>query len=183
MTAAKYNAMALHELRRYVLTHREDIEAFQEYIERSKTEGQMISLDLSDDEWETKVKEAIRYSSNAIRWYCYNKEDQSKILEINNWWKGLSGRSVIKNHVTGLEINKESGIWEPRQIDSPIQIIINNPSIEVGDLTASIHYDDQDGYSQRIEIDAVDLDLEKQNLFAWPTAKPAEVIIFSTKNL
>ncbi len=47
MTAANYDAMNLDELRRYVLTHREDINAFHAYIDRSKAAGRMISIDLN----------------------------------------------------------------------------------------------------------------------------------------
>jgi hypothetical protein len=36
MTLVNYNQMSLDELRRYVLTHREDINAFHIYVDRSK---------------------------------------------------------------------------------------------------------------------------------------------------
>lgn len=43
VTAANYHAMSLDELRRYVLTHRQDDNAFHIYIERSKAAGRMIA--------------------------------------------------------------------------------------------------------------------------------------------
>ncbi len=60
MTAAKYDAMNLDELRRYVLTHREDIDAFHAYIDRSKAAGRMISIDLNDTLWEENLTARIQ---------------------------------------------------------------------------------------------------------------------------
>jgi hypothetical protein len=59
MTSAKYQTMNLDELRRYVLTHRQDIEAFHVYVDRSKAKGSMITIDLNDKNWEEKVEQAI----------------------------------------------------------------------------------------------------------------------------
>ncbi|PSB18330.1 hypothetical protein C7B65_15645 [Phormidesmis priestleyi ULC007] len=53
MTSANYNdLMSLDELRHYVLTNREDLAAFQVYIDRSKASGRMISIDPKDAGWE-----------------------------------------------------------------------------------------------------------------------------------
>ncbi|BAZ29457.1 hypothetical protein NIES4074_19030 [Cylindrospermum sp. NIES-4074] len=60
MTLAKYQAMNLDELRRYVLTHREDIEAFHAYVDRSKSEGRMITINQNDENWEEKIEQAIK---------------------------------------------------------------------------------------------------------------------------
>ncbi|MDZ7958261.1 MAG: hypothetical protein RMY34_10225 [Aulosira sp. DedQUE10] len=60
MTTANYNAMNLDELRRYVLTHREDIVAFQVYVDRSQAAGRMISIDMSDTQWEENLTERIQ---------------------------------------------------------------------------------------------------------------------------
>ncbi|MBW4670742.1 MAG: hypothetical protein KME60_25795 [Cyanomargarita calcarea GSE-NOS-MK-12-04C] len=46
MTTANYDAMNIDELRQYVLNHREDLEAFHLYIDRSKASGRMITIDL-----------------------------------------------------------------------------------------------------------------------------------------
>lgn len=61
----KFDAMSLDELRRYVLTHREDIEAFQTYIDRSKAEGRMVSIDLNDPDWEENLTDRIRQMTSA----------------------------------------------------------------------------------------------------------------------
>jgi hypothetical protein len=50
-----YSAMNLDELRRYMLAHREDIQAFQAYVDRSKAAGRMITIDPSDPNWEEKL--------------------------------------------------------------------------------------------------------------------------------
>lgn len=60
MTSANYNSMSLNELRKYVLTHREDINAFQAYIDRSKSAGRMITIDPSDPNWEENLDQKIR---------------------------------------------------------------------------------------------------------------------------
>ena len=60
MTAVNYNAMNLDELRQYVLTHREDVNAFHAYIAHSKAAGRMISIDLDDSNWEESLVERIR---------------------------------------------------------------------------------------------------------------------------
>lgn len=55
MTSASYETMSLDELRQYVLNHRENIQAFHIYIDRSKASGRMISIDPSDPEWENNI--------------------------------------------------------------------------------------------------------------------------------
>ncbi|BAY97560.1 hypothetical protein NIES37_15020 [Tolypothrix tenuis PCC 7101] len=60
MTTVNYDAMNLDELRRYVLTHREDIVAFQVYVDRSQAAGRMISIDMRDSQWEENLTEKIQ---------------------------------------------------------------------------------------------------------------------------
>jgi len=50
-----YDTLSLDKLRQYVLTHREDTTAFYAYIDRSKADGRMISIDLEDKHWEDKI--------------------------------------------------------------------------------------------------------------------------------
>ncbi|MEH1834086.1 MAG: hypothetical protein V7L29_18945 [Nostoc sp.] len=181
MTVAKYEAMNLNELRRYVLTHREDVAAFHMYIDRSKSEGRMITIDLNDQNWEDKVKEAIKYSSNAIRWYCNNTPKYTKEVQIiSEWWNQLDNKFVTKHHISGIEIEQATGIWEPIQINPPVQIRISEPSLEIGESTTLLKYRSQDNSINKIEAVAIDLDIAKQNLFVWPT-QAAEVFIFSTE--
>jgi hypothetical protein len=60
MKPINYDALSLNELRQYVLTHREDTKAFYAYIDRSKSEGKMITVDLEDNHWEEKITEQIQ---------------------------------------------------------------------------------------------------------------------------
>lgn len=64
MTLVNYQAMSLKELRRYILTHREDIAAFHAYVDRSKSEGRMITINPNDENWEAKVQQAIIQDGN-----------------------------------------------------------------------------------------------------------------------
>jgi hypothetical protein len=59
MTLVNYKAMTLKELRRYILTHREDISAFHAYVDRSKFEGRMITINPNDENWEEQIQQAI----------------------------------------------------------------------------------------------------------------------------
>jgi hypothetical protein len=60
MTSVSYEAMSLDELRQYVLNHRENIQAFQVYIDRSKALGRMIVIDPSDSQWENNLDRRIQ---------------------------------------------------------------------------------------------------------------------------
>jgi hypothetical protein len=182
MTITKYDEMSLKELRQYVLTHREDIEAFHHYIDRSKSEGQMTTLDLSDSQWEEKVKAAIRNNAQAIRWSCHRREENSSNLsKITNWWKQLDEKEIIQYHITGMEVDTATGILEPTQLSSPQKIIIREPNIKLGELTAFVNYRNQDGSTHSIEAVTIDLDLIEQNLFIW-SIHSAEVFIFSVSS-
>jgi hypothetical protein len=64
MTDINYNKMQLDELRKYVLTHRENIQAFQSYIDRSKASGRMIAVDAAKPKWEEALEENIRRTAN-----------------------------------------------------------------------------------------------------------------------
>ncbi|HLO47635.1 MAG TPA: hypothetical protein VK211_04365, partial [Kamptonema sp.] len=59
--------MSLDELRRYVLTNREDVDAFHQYIDRSKAAGRMISIDLNDSLWEENLTVRIQQMTTAER--------------------------------------------------------------------------------------------------------------------
>jgi hypothetical protein len=50
-------------LRRYTLTHREDIVAFQTYVDRSLAAGRMISIDPNDSQWEENLANQIKRRS------------------------------------------------------------------------------------------------------------------------
>lgn len=57
-----YDAMSLDELRQYVLSHRENIKAFQHYVDRSKSSGRMITVKMNDSEWEDNLNQQIQQS-------------------------------------------------------------------------------------------------------------------------
>ncbi|ACK66837.1 conserved hypothetical protein [Rippkaea orientalis PCC 8801] len=60
MKPINYNSLSLEELRQYVLTHREDTNAFYTYIDRSKADGKMITVNLEDSYWEEKITTKIQ---------------------------------------------------------------------------------------------------------------------------
>ena len=64
MTAINYNKMELGDLRKYVLANREDVQAFQSYIDRSKASGRMIAVDAATPKWEEALEENIRRTAN-----------------------------------------------------------------------------------------------------------------------
>lgn len=63
MTLVNYDTMSLDELRQYVLTHREDIDAFQIYVDRSKAAGRMITINLDDPNWEEALERRIQQAT------------------------------------------------------------------------------------------------------------------------
>jgi hypothetical protein len=60
MTPENYDAMSLEDLRQYVLTHREDNNAFHSYIDRSKATGRMIGIDPSEPQWEENLEQKFQ---------------------------------------------------------------------------------------------------------------------------
>jgi len=64
-TKTNYDAMSLDELRGYVLTYREDMDAFYKYIDRSKAAGRMITIDLNDPQWSENITAKIQ-KKNAL---------------------------------------------------------------------------------------------------------------------
>jgi hypothetical protein len=65
MTLANYNAMSLDELRQYVLTHREDVNAFHVYVDRSKAVGRMITINPDDPDWEEALERKIQQATSG----------------------------------------------------------------------------------------------------------------------
>lgn len=63
MTLGNYDGMSLDDLRQYVLTHREDISAFQVYVDRSKAAGRMITINPKDPHWEESLAQKIQQAS------------------------------------------------------------------------------------------------------------------------
>ena len=65
MTSANYETMGLDELRQYVLTHRENIQAFHVYVDRSKASGRMITIDPTDPQWEENLSQRIESQTSG----------------------------------------------------------------------------------------------------------------------
>ena len=65
MTEANLEAMSLNELRQYVLIHREDLNAFHLYVDRSKSSGRMISINPGDPNWENTLEQKIQQVSTG----------------------------------------------------------------------------------------------------------------------
>ncbi len=65
MTEANLEAMNLNELRQYVLTHRQDQQAFHLYVDRSKASGRMIAIDPGDPNWENTLEQKIQQVSTG----------------------------------------------------------------------------------------------------------------------
>lgn len=65
MTLPNYEAMNLDELRQYVLTHREDINAFHVYVDRSKAVGRMITINPDDPNWEENLEQRIQQATSG----------------------------------------------------------------------------------------------------------------------
>jgi hypothetical protein len=63
MTEANFEAMSLNELRQYVLIHREDLNAFHLYVDRSKSSGRMITINPGDPNWENTLEQKIKQVS------------------------------------------------------------------------------------------------------------------------
>jgi hypothetical protein len=55
MTKINYAAMSDLELKRYILTHREDKEAFYAYLDRRHSRSNKISIEFDDPAWEEKI--------------------------------------------------------------------------------------------------------------------------------
>jgi hypothetical protein len=65
MTEANLEAMSLNELRQYVLIHREDLNAFHLYVDRSKSSGRMITINPGDPNWENTLEQKIQQVSTG----------------------------------------------------------------------------------------------------------------------
>jgi trans-aconitate 2-methyltransferase len=60
MNNVNYAAMSDRELKRYILTHRDDREAFYAYMDRRRSRPRQVTIKLDDPAWEEKIISAIR---------------------------------------------------------------------------------------------------------------------------
>ncbi len=64
MNSINYDTLTLDELRQYVLTHREDTTAFYAYVDRSKTDGRMITVNLENNHWQDQIAIHVQESQS-----------------------------------------------------------------------------------------------------------------------
>jgi hypothetical protein len=65
MTKINYAAMNDQELKCYILTHRDDQEAFHTYMDRRHSRLNKTNVKLDDPDWEEKVLAAIQVQLNS----------------------------------------------------------------------------------------------------------------------
>lgn len=65
MSNVNYAAMSDRELKRYILTHRDDREAFYAYMDRRHSRVHKVTIKLDDPAWEEKIISAIRMNLNS----------------------------------------------------------------------------------------------------------------------
>jgi hypothetical protein len=59
MNNINYAAMSDRELKRYILTYRDDREAFYAYMDRRRSRSRKITIKLDDPAWQEKIISAI----------------------------------------------------------------------------------------------------------------------------
>jgi hypothetical protein len=64
MTVNDLMLMPLDDLRRHMLTHRDDVLAFQVYVDRSKATGRMITIDPTDPNWEAALQVRLQQNNS-----------------------------------------------------------------------------------------------------------------------
>ncbi|MEG3879639.1 hypothetical protein QT972_19985 [Microcoleus sp. herbarium7] len=60
MSNINYAAMSDRELKQYILTHRDDREAFYAYMDRRHSRPRKVTIKLDDPAWQEKMISAIR---------------------------------------------------------------------------------------------------------------------------
>jgi hypothetical protein len=65
MTETNLEAMNLNDLRRYILTHRQDLNAFHLYVDRSKASGRTIAINPNDPNWEDSLDRKIQQATST----------------------------------------------------------------------------------------------------------------------
>ena len=60
MSNVNYTAMSDRELKRYILTHRDDREAFYAYMDRRQSRSRKVTIKPDDPAWEEKLISAMK---------------------------------------------------------------------------------------------------------------------------
>lgn len=65
MSNVNYTTMSDRELKRYILTHRDDREGFYAYMDRRRSRPRKVTIKLDDPAWEEKIISAIQMKLNS----------------------------------------------------------------------------------------------------------------------
>ena len=65
MTEVNYAAMSDRQLKQYILSHRDDREAFYAYIDRRHSRPNKLTIKFDDPDWEEKIVLAIQTQLNS----------------------------------------------------------------------------------------------------------------------
>ncbi|MDP5016851.1 MAG: hypothetical protein NWQ43_06035 [Dolichospermum sp.] len=117
------------------------------------------------------------YSPKAIRWNIGTSE---YIDNIAKWWRNQNNQKFNVYHVVEyksiFDEKNAQFVWEPVKTDNIGEEIIVNPNLELNNGWAFLSYNRE----KVIEAYAIDLDIERDNLFVW-FGHPQQVIIFHKK--
>jgi hypothetical protein len=65
MSNINYAAMSDRELKQYILTYRDDLEAFYAYMDRRHSHPRKVTIKLDDPAWQEKIISAIGMHLNS----------------------------------------------------------------------------------------------------------------------
>ena len=65
MAKVNYAAMSDRQLKQYILSHRDDREAFYAYIDRRHSRPNKLTIKFDDPDWEEKIVLAIQTQLNS----------------------------------------------------------------------------------------------------------------------
>jgi len=65
MTKVNFAAMSDRQLKQYILSHRDDQEAFYAYIDRRNSRPNKLTIKFEDPAWEEKIISAIKTQLNS----------------------------------------------------------------------------------------------------------------------
>jgi len=81
MSNVNYATISDRELKRYILTHRDDREAFYAYMDRRHSRPQKVSIKLDDPAWEEKIISEIRIKDMSLV-RLLNPQQHEHILDL-----------------------------------------------------------------------------------------------------
>jgi SAM-dependent methyltransferase len=81
MNNVNYAAMSDRELKRYILTHRDDREGFYAYMDRQRSRPRKVTIKLDDPAWEEKIISEIRIKDMSLV-RLLNPQQHEDILDL-----------------------------------------------------------------------------------------------------